>query len=140
MTNCMADDPMALVREVLERAEAAGGQAAEAIAPRLVDALGQIAADLSGVAEAQRNLATQQALLDDRLLRVEHNRAFTAFNWMVGAGRSLLRRTKSSVPAGAKEREQDRTAYATWVAHESAHLPSVEQARATSNQIGRASC
>ena len=129
----MADDPMVRVREALEQAQAAGELAPETIAPLLADALGQIATGLKTVAEGQRNLAVQQALLDDRLLRVEHNRAFAAFNWMVGAGRSLLQRTKSSSPAGAKEREQDRTAYATWVAHESAHLPSVEQARATSN-------
>jgi GT2 family glycosyltransferase len=98
-----------------------------------VDALGQIAADLSGVAEAQRNLATQQALLDDRLLRVEHNRAFTAFNRMVGAGTSLFQLIRSSLPARLRRESRDAAAYATWVAHELAGLPSMEQARAASN-------
>jgi hypothetical protein len=86
----MADDPMARVREALKLAEAAGGQAPEAVAPLLVEALERIAAGLDKLAEAERNLAIQQALLDDRLLRMEHSRAFTAFNRMVAAGTSLF--------------------------------------------------
>ena len=61
----MADDPMARVREALKLAQAAGGQAPEAIAPLLVEALERIAAGLDKLAEAERNLAIQQALLDD---------------------------------------------------------------------------
>jgi hypothetical protein len=67
MTNRMADDPMARVREALQRAQIAGGLAPEAIAPLLVGALEQIAAGLDKLAETERNLAIQQALLDDRL-------------------------------------------------------------------------
>jgi hypothetical protein len=57
---------MAQVREALERARAAVGQAPETIAPLLVDAIGQIAAGLYRLAEAERNLAAQQALVDER--------------------------------------------------------------------------
>ncbi len=133
MTNRMADDPMVRVREALKQAQVARGQAPEAIAPLLVEALGQIAAGLDRLAEAERNLAAQQALLDDRLLRVEHNRAFTAFNRMAAAGTSLFQRAKSSLPARLREESRDSAEYATWVAHELAGLPSVEQARAASN-------
>src|ERR1019366_6184836 len=129
----MADDPMARVREALKLAEAAGGQAPEAIGPLLVEALEQIAAGLDKLAEAERNLAIQQALLDDRLLRMERNRGFTALNRMVAAGTSLFRRTQSSLPARSREESRDSADYAMWVAHELAGLPSVEQARAASN-------
>jgi GT2 family glycosyltransferase len=133
----MADDPIARALEALKRAqvagEVAGGPAPEAIAPLLVEALGQIAAGLDRLAEAERNLAIQQALLDDRLLRVEHNRAFTAFNRMVTAGVTLFQRAQSSLPARLSQEKRDSAPYATWVAHELAGLPSVEQARAASN-------
>jgi GT2 family glycosyltransferase len=133
----MADDPIARALEALKRAqvagEVAGGPAPEAIAPLLVEALGQIAAGLDRLAEAERNLAIQQALLDDRLLRVEHNRAFTAFNRMVTAGVTLFQRAQSSLPARLRQEKRDPAPYATWVAHELAGLPSVEQARAASN-------
>jgi GT2 family glycosyltransferase len=83
--------------------------------------------------EAERNLVIQQALLDERLLRVERNRAFTAFNRMVAAGARLSQRTKSRLPALFREGKEDSDEYATWVAHELAGLPSVEEARAASN-------
>jgi GT2 family glycosyltransferase len=133
MTNRMADDPMARAREALKRAQVAGGQAPEAIAPLLEEALGQIAASLDRLAEAERNLAIQQALLDDRLLRVELNRAFRAFNRMAAAGASLIQRAKSSLPARLRQEKPDSAAYAMWVAHELAGMPSMEQARAASN-------
>ena len=137
MTNCMAEDPIARARQALERAQAKGTQAPEAIAPLLAEALAQIGASLDRLAEAERNLAIQQALLDDRLLRVEHNRAFTAFNRIVAAGANLFQRTKGRVPARLTPEDRDLTAYATWVAHEHAGLPTVEQARATSNAWSR---
>ncbi|HMC60667.1 MAG TPA: glycosyltransferase [Candidatus Solibacter sp.] len=128
----MADDPIAQVLEALKRSQVEGEVAGE-VAPLLAEALGQIAAGLDRLAEAERNLAIQQALLDDRLLRVEHNRAFTAFNRMVTAGVTLFQRAQSSLPARLRQEKRDPAPYATWVAHELAGLPSVEQARAASN-------
>jgi GT2 family glycosyltransferase len=133
MTNRMADDPMARVREALKLVQVSGGQAPEAIAPLLVGALEQIAASLDKFAETERNLAIQQALLDDRLLRMERNRAFSALNRMVAAGTSLFRRAKSRLGTRSREESRDSADYAMWVAHELAGLPSVEQARAASN-------
>jgi GT2 family glycosyltransferase len=133
MTNRMVDDPIARAQEILKRARVAGGSAPEAIGPLLLDALGQIAAGLDRLAEAERNLAIQQAILDDRLLRVERNRAFTAFNRMVAAGASIFQRAKSSLPARLRKEDREAAGYAQWVAHELAGLPSVEQARAASS-------
>src|SRR5260370_24040556 len=117
MTDRMVDDPIAGARETVKRLQISGGQAPEAIAPLLLEALGQIAAGLNRLAEAERNLATQQALLDDRLSRVEHNRAFTAFNRIAGAGASLLMRAKNALPARLRHSTQNSDAYAKWVAH-----------------------
>ena len=133
MTNRMADDPMARVREALQRTQVAGGQTPEGIAPLLLEALEQIAAGLDKLAEEKRNLAAQQALMDDRLLRIEHGGAFTTFNRIVAASTSLFQRAKNSLPARLGEESRDSADYATWVAHEQAGLPSVEQARAASN-------
>ncbi|HMC59941.1 MAG TPA: hypothetical protein VKJ01_12175, partial [Candidatus Solibacter sp.] len=98
---------MARAREALKRAQAAAGQAPEAGGTQLVEALGQIAASLDRLAEAERNLTVQQALLDDRLLRVEHNRAFAAFNRVVAAGASVFQRAKSNLPARLRPEERD---------------------------------
>ncbi len=133
MTNRMADDPITGAQEAVKRVQATAGQAPEAIAPLLAEALGQIAAGLDRLAEAQRNLATQQALLDDRLSRVEHNRAFTVFNRIAGAGASLLMRAKNALPARLRNSTQSSDAYAKWVGHELAGQSSVEAARAASN-------
>ncbi len=133
----MAEDPIARARQALEQAQAKGEPLPEAIAPLLAEALGQIGAGLGRLAEAERNLTIQQALLDDRLLRVEHNRAFTAFNRLVVAGANLFQRAKSRLPVRLTAEDQDSTAYAKWVAHEHAGLPTVEQARATSNSWSR---
>lgn len=133
MTSCMADDPMARAREILKQAQVAGELAPETVGPLLLEALGQIAAGMDRLAEVERNLATQQALLDDRLLRVEHNRAFTAFNRIVAGSLSILRRARFGLPGWRTEENRDSAAYARWVAHELAGLPSLEQARAASN-------
>ncbi len=100
----MADDPSALGR----------------------DALAELEARIDRLAQAERNLACQQALLDARLLRVERNRLFTWFNRMVSAGSSLMRR------AGLLVEREDPSAYVRWVAHEISKLPSVEAARLVS--------
>jgi O-antigen biosynthesis protein len=133
MTNRMEEDPIAQARQALERAQAAGTQVPEAIG-LIAEAFGKIAAGLNRLAEAERNLTIQQSILDARLLKVEHNRAFTAFNRMVTAGANLFQRAKSALPARRTTENQDLIAYAKWVAHEQAELPLVEQARATSKE------
>jgi GT2 family glycosyltransferase len=126
----MDDDPLAQARDALQRALASVEKGPEAIAPLLADALQHIAEGLNKVAEAEYNLAIQQALLDERLLRVERNRLFTAFNRVVAAGRRVVQRMKPAHPASEGV---DSAAYAKWVLHDSARLPSVEQARAAAN-------
>ena len=114
----MADDLVARIREAVEQARRAAGQEPpERAVPLLLDALEQLA-------KTQQNLAVQQELLDDRLLRVERNRLFTLFNRFVLNITNLARRT------GLLKDTGDSSAYATWVEHESAELPSVESARA----------
>src|SRR5438105_619703 len=87
-TTRMADDPLARAREALQQAQIAG-QGPEAVPRFLFEAIAQIAAGLDRLGEAERNLAIQQAILDDRLLRVERNRAFTMFNRLVAAGAGI---------------------------------------------------
>ena len=72
--------------------------------------LAEIAARLDRLAERERNLAFQQALLDERLLRVEHNRAFTGLNAVVGAGANLLRRAANLLPAQLRKPADDAAA------------------------------
>jgi hypothetical protein len=129
----MPDDPIAEAQEAVKRVKNAAGQAPEAVVPLMQEALEQIATCLDRLAEAKRNLATQQALLDDRLLRVEHNRVFTDFNRLVGTGATLFMRAKNALPARLRHSTENTSAYAKWVAHESAGQLSVEQAREASN-------
>lgn len=122
----MADDPLARAREALKRALAVAGETPDTVNSFALEVLEQLAVALNRLAEGERNLAIQQALLDDRLLRVERNRLFSAFNRMVGAGANLIRRL------GLTGETEDSAEYARWVAHESASSPSVEAARAAS--------
>jgi GT2 family glycosyltransferase len=116
----------------MKRAQAVGGKSPDAVNSFLLEALDQIAVALNRVAEGERNLAVQQALLDERLLRVEHNWGFTAYNRVVAAGTSLLWRATSILPDRLTDESRDSAAYAKWVAHELARLPSVAQARTDS--------
>jgi O-antigen biosynthesis protein len=122
----MAEDPLARARQAIERALSAAPDAAAS--PHLREALDQIAQAISQLADAQKNLAIQQALLDDRLLRVERNRLFTAFQRIVSTGTAWARR------AGLARERDDSAGYARWVAHETAALPSKEQALAASRK------
>jgi len=112
MTSGMPDDPVARTRQ---------------------QALDQLALGLERLAEGQRNLAAQQALLDRRLLRVERNRLFTAVNRVASAGANLARRLANGWPARLTRGDDDPAAYARWVAHDLAGLPSTDAARAASN-------
>lgn len=63
----------------------------------------------------ERRLAMQQALLDDRLLRMETNRLFTLWNRIVRVAETALR------PLTSRYRSDDRTAdrdYDVWISHE----------------------
>src|SRR5690242_15497126 len=120
MADRMADDLVAGAREAVKRVQSAAESTPEAIQPLLQEALEKIATALDRLAEAERNLIAQQALLDDRLLRVEHNRVFTAFNRLVGTGASLFMRVRNALPARARNSTASSVAYAKWVAHETA--------------------
>jgi GT2 family glycosyltransferase len=126
----MPDDPVAQLRETLKRAQIAREHAPETLASLLEDAIGQVAACLDRLTEAERNLTIQQALLDERLLRVERNRAFVAFNRMVAAGASIFRRSRSSLPARFRREKRNSGDYAKWVAHELTESSFMEQGRA----------
>jgi GT2 family glycosyltransferase len=144
----MQEDPLVEARENVQRAQSDVQEAA--ISTHLTEALGEIAAALDRLekrekrcAETQRNLAVQQALLDARLLRVERNRLFTVFNRIVAGGLSFSRRVRDALPNRLIHRERTPTAgeqkdlsaaYSKWVAHETAALPSVEHARAVSDE------
>ena len=93
----------------------------------------KIASGLDKLAEAERNLAVQQALLDGRLLRVEHNRVFTTLNRLLGTGANLFMRAKNALPARPRHSTENSAAYAKWVAHERAGQLSAEQVREASN-------
>ena len=127
MLHPMADDAVAQAREILQHARDATSQGG---AQAVLEALDQIARKLDRLSELERNLAIQQALLDERLLRVERNRLFTAFNRVVSAGASLLQRVRTGLPNRIAEEEEDPAEYTRWVAHESAALPSADAARA----------
>ncbi len=132
----MYDDPTKQARAALQRVESAlGGVSAEAAADVLralemaFERLDEIRRQVS---DTERNLAAQQALLDERLLRVEHNRVFTLWNTLVGNARNLRRRF------GRPPREKSLTnGYAKWVAHEQAALPSADAARAAAERWTR---
>lgn len=147
----MQDDTVVRAREALQRAQRDIRQPSEST--QLTEALGQIAAALDRIeerekrsAETQRNMAVQQALFDARLLRVERNRLFAAFNRILAGGVSFYRRGKGILPNGLRHRDRApasggekafSAAYSKWVAHELAALPSVEEARAISEQWAR---
>src|ERR1700728_4732549 len=92
MTSRMADDPVERAREALERVRAAAGSTPDVVVPLMLEALDHLAAGVDRLLAGERNLAIQQALLDDRLLRVERNRLFNAFHRTVGVGANLIRR------------------------------------------------
>lgn len=81
----------------------------------------------SRMLELERRLAAQQEILDERLLRVENNRLFTAW-------RELTARIAGPWIANWKwgdgPRQRTDAEYGIWVAHEQAALPSIEQCRA----------
>ena len=86
----------------------------------------------------ERNLAAQQAILDDRLLRLETNRLFTVWKALTANSQGILRGAKSALarsplrglvrkPSLAQDKAF-RTEYVNWLTAEQAHMPSPEQA------------
>jgi hypothetical protein len=107
----------------------------------LVEALRRLADALEEIEAMEARLAVQQSLLDHRLLRIETNRVFTLWSWVVRTAldwswraRDLLRRSPlgAVVEGGVAERSSIDAQYAIWVAHEQAALPDVEQSRTLS--------
>src|ERR1700728_3563782 len=100
----MTDDPITEARQVLERAQSAIQEVPENIAAPLAEVLQALDTALDRLREiekrnsqVERNLMVQQALLDDRLLRVENNRVFTVWNQLAASRRSILQRIKSAL-------------------------------------------
>src|SRR5438045_3624951 len=102
----MEDDAVTRARLALQRSESAlrdirGELSAHLAAVRqsLHAALDRLDAIEKQTSETQRNLAAQQAILDDRLLRVETNRLFAVWNAVAGAGRKITRRARRTLRA-----------------------------------------
>lgn len=87
---------------------------------------GPLAEALAALRDLEGRVAAQQALLDDRLLRVENNRLFRIWNSMVARAMRWRRRIKRASPRDEKCQTQ---AYAKWIAHEQSRLPHIGQAR-----------
>jgi hypothetical protein len=74
---------------------------------------------------AERRLAAQQALLDERLLRVEKNRVFSA--WNAVASRILdFRRRYGPRESARRQLQSSHADYAAWIADEQFQLPDPE--------------
>ncbi len=145
----MNDDPLAKALTQLEHAQAALSQIPEELAGPLNEALLALRVTIDVLQEAENrraqaelNLVMQQALLDDRLLRVENNRVFTLWNHLAAARRNFWARVGSAaertplgklVPNHARLDEELSNGYKNWVGREQASLPSIAHARGTSN-------
>ena len=99
--------------------------------------------DLEARASAmERNLAAQQALLDERLLRIETSDAVALGSGIVETGLKWIGRAKralAGLPLGAlrgkrlaRPADLANAQYLQWTAHQQAKLPTVEQARGIS--------
>ncbi len=129
----MNEDPISQALTALHGAIAllpcVGGDAQASLA----GALDRVATALERLNGLEARLAAQQALLDDRLVRVENSRLFGAWNAVVSYARRLLGRQNAS-PASAGALAED---YSVWVAHEQAGLPEIEEARAVASRWPR---
>src|SRR4051795_11544813 len=118
----MEDDAITRARLELQRAEAALRDLPGEAGAHLAEVLQSVHAALDRLhdigeqtSEMQRNLATQQAILDDRLLRVETNRLFALWNTFVGTGRNISRRARRALSARSTDETKDSAAhYAKW--------------------------
>jgi O-antigen biosynthesis protein len=130
----MNEDPISQARAALHDAigllPSVGGDPSASLAA----ALDRVAVALEHLGGLEARLAAQQALLDDRLVRIENNRLFTAWNTVISNALRLLRRPGIAPPNNTGSSASD---YAVWVAHEQAGLPDIDEARASSNQWRR---
>ncbi|HEY7335593.1 MAG TPA: glycosyltransferase [Bryobacteraceae bacterium] len=123
-------DQIGKVLAAIEEAGATGdidnrdARAAIEILRRLLERLDKLEARAD---RAERNLAAQQAMLDDRLLRLEHSRLFRILNGIV-ARLTAVRRAPVS--------EED-AAYARWFACKQAETPTRGEAISASNDWSR---
>src|SRR5436190_5964717 len=133
----MDDDAITRARLELQRAESALREVPSEGGAHLAEVLQSVHAALDRLhdlgkqtSEMQRNLAAQQAIFDDRLLRVETNRLFAVWNTFVGTGFKISRRARRALGARSTEEAKDSGAdYAKWVVREQGRLPSLEHAR-----------
>jgi O-antigen biosynthesis protein len=109
--------------------EARGTEAAAT--PGIEDLTQMLAAERQRAHTAEHHLAIQLALMDDRLLRVERNRIFSAWNSAVSRLNDFRRRFKMHDSAAKELRRVDED-YAAWVANEAVELPDPQQAMAIS--------
>ena len=122
----MNHDPLERARRAIHDAEAS-----LATAPQQRTELIEVVRTLAdALAAVERRLAAQQAMLDDRLLRVENNRVFRLWNRLTALTGAAARR--------AREHERlSEASYSIWVAHEHSTLPTREQARAAADEWTR---
>jgi GT2 family glycosyltransferase len=145
----MSDDPLTQTRAALQQARLAiqesPGNAAQLteVLLALEMALDRLREAGSRSLQAERILAAQQALLDDRLLRMESHAVFTVWKALAASRRNGLQRVRNvlarSPLRGLAAHSSDlegkafRAAYAKWVTRQEAGLPSPEQARAVAD-------
>src|SRR3954454_21367290 len=110
----MEHDAITRARRELQRAESALQDLPGEVGAHLAEVLKSIHAALDRLhdigkqtSEMQRNLAAQQAILDDRLLRVETNRLFAVWNTFVGTGRGVSRRIRRALGVRSTEQTKD---------------------------------
>jgi O-antigen biosynthesis protein len=120
------------IGEALSRLYAAVAHSSDPSNPAVLETLDAVSTAMKELSRAQQNLVTQQALLDDRLVQLEHHSALSVVTRRLGAAVRFLKRAKRT----AVERGEGAD-YPCYVSQESAALPSLEQALATSSQWGR---
>jgi GT2 family glycosyltransferase len=112
----MSKDPITQAREALRDAVALLPAVESDVAGPLAEALKGLATSLDGIERVEGRLAAQLALLDDRLLRIENNRIFSAWRSLMSQLARLRGRRASDQP--------DAGEYPIWVAHEDAAMRS----------------
>ena len=119
----MNEDLADKARRAIREAESILAATQAPAADNVLEALHKLSEAVSTLAahtrDIEHRLAAQQALLDDRLLRVETNRLFTLWNRIRAAW--VVRRLVSW-RADTDRREADRD-YAVWVGHEQSMMP-----------------
>ena len=123
MNEDLADKAQHAIREaesILAAPQAPAGDTLLEALQKLSEAVSTLHAHTRDI---EHRLAAQQALLDDRLLRVETNRLFTLWSRIrAAAGRAWVVRRLVSRPAESDRLAADRD-YTVWVGHEQSMMP-----------------